>query len=247
MSAVVASFFALFWSMVLLSVVMLIAALFMCQLASQTLEDAGANDEFRAWLYHHYGTSSRASWTFFELTFSGGWPSYVRPLVEKLGWGYAVFFTIYISSVTFAMFRIITALFLKDTLKIAALDLDNSIHEKITEKELCMQRLADFFYAADASGDGVLTLEELDGVLADERVRAYLSTLELDAIKLRAVFGKQCGDSQVCIDDFVREAMHLKGAARSQDIAALHRDVEDLLSTLQGVRSELRVLGKATA
>lgn len=69
-----------------------------------------------------YGTTSRSFYTVFELTFSGGWPNYARNLVEDVHWAYAVFFFVYIIAVTFAMFRIITTLFLRDTLALASND-----------------------------------------------------------------------------------------------------------------------------
>lgn len=128
-SGVIASFVALFWSMVLLSIVMLIAALFLCQIVGESMEDPSADDDRKAWAYRFYGTSSRSTWTVFEFTFSGGWPTCARPLVEGFGAKYAVFFALYISAVTFAMFRIISALFLKDTLRAASLDFDTTIEE----------------------------------------------------------------------------------------------------------------------
>lgn len=123
-ATVSASFFALFWSMVLLSIVMLLAALGMCQAINTNLVDPGVDSETKLWSYRYYGTPSRALWTVFELTFSGGWPNYARVLVEKVSPLYAVPFAMYIAGIIFAMFRIITALFLKDTLSIAAADAD---------------------------------------------------------------------------------------------------------------------------
>ena len=55
----------------------------------------------------------------FEITHSGGWPLLVRPVLEKLGWGFAVPFLIYVTLVIFAVIRIVTALFLKETLTCA--------------------------------------------------------------------------------------------------------------------------------
>lgn len=112
-------------------------------------------------------------------------PNYARPLVEEVNAGYAAFFAVYIAGVTFAMFRIITALFLKDTLTVASADMEEMIHEKMRDKAAFAQKLLDFFMAADISGDGYLTVEEFDAILQDERVKAYLSILELDTFQTR--------------------------------------------------------------
>lgn len=179
------SFGALFWSMVLLSAVMLLAALFLCQALNATMLESGVDQATKSWIFRFYGTPSRAIWTVFELTFSGGWPSYARPMVEDVSAAYAVFFFIYISSVTFAMFRIITALFLKDTLGVASHDVELAIQEKMKEKHSYAAQLLEFFVAADTSGDGYLTIEEFENILKDEHVRSYLSYLELDHAQSR--------------------------------------------------------------
>lgn len=246
-SGVIASFVALFWSMVLLSIVMLIAALFLCQIVGESMEDPSADDDRKAWAYRFYGTSSRSTWTVFEFTFSGGWPTCARPLVEGFGAKYAVFFALYISAVTFAMFRIISALFLKDTLRAASLDFDTTIEEKMAEKRIYTQKLADFFYAADESGDGFLSLSEVEAVLEDERLRAYLATLELDAAKLRDLFSNEGEEAQISIADFVEQAMDLKGAARAQDLAALMRELLSMRPRLDGLESAFQALVKMHA
>mmetsp|Transcript_795 Transcript_795/g.1995 ORF Transcript_795/g.1995 Transcript_795/m.1995 type:complete len:160 (-) Transcript_795:169-648(-) len=144
-----------------------------------------------------------------------------------------------IAIVTFAMFRIITALFLKDTLRVAAMDIDSTIAEKINDQQHYTQNLADFFFAADSSGDGYLSIEELDAVLDDERLRAYLSTLDLDASKIKDLFVLNGSDS-ISIDDFVHGAMRIRGTAKSMDMAALLKDSADSKVRLQAIDSMLR-------
>merc|ERR1711933_614604 len=107
--------YSLFWSMVLLFVSMLMAALILTQIVNPYITEPGISRETVAWMFMHYGTAGRSLWTVFELTFSGGWPAYARRLVEEVGVGFAWFFALYISTVVFAMTRIITALFLRDT------------------------------------------------------------------------------------------------------------------------------------
>lgn len=91
---------------------------------SSSMVEEGLPSETKLWIYRYYGTPSRAYWSVFELTFSGGWPAYARTLVEDVSGWYALFFAVYIGGVVFAMFRIITALFLKDTLTVASSDME---------------------------------------------------------------------------------------------------------------------------
>lgn len=83
-----------------------------------------------------------------------------QTLVKDVSSVYAFFFVLYIACVTFATFRIITALFLRDTLCVATADTELMIQEKIREKESYAQKLRFFFEVADTNGDGVLTRED---------------------------------------------------------------------------------------
>merc|ERR1719188_2550932 len=122
-----------------------------------TLEETSSVDgPSKEWVYNMYGTSSKSLYTVFELTFSGCWPNYARKLVEDVSPFYAVFFVVYIVAVTFAMFRIITALFLRDTLALASSDAETAVQEKIKQRERYAAKLMDFFIAADTSADGFL-------------------------------------------------------------------------------------------
>merc|ERR1712087_451152 len=119
---IMSSFSSLGWSVVLLSVTQLIAALLLCQSLTSFVQDASNDFETRVWVNRMYGSSTKAYYTMFEVTLSGGWPNYVRPLVEKVSPWYAVFYLVYVVCVVFALIRIITALFLKSTLSVAAED-----------------------------------------------------------------------------------------------------------------------------
>merc|ERR1719491_570613 len=126
---------ALFWSMVLLAIVMLIGALSLCQLLNGSIIDDELSLGTRTWVNRYYGTPGNALWTMFEITFSGCWPNYARVLTEEVSSLYMIFFVFYISGVVFAMTRIITALFLKDTLAVASADADAQISNKMKEKQ----------------------------------------------------------------------------------------------------------------
>jgi len=232
-STVVASIFALFWSIVLLTVLMLMTALVLCDTLNGALSSGDIVGELAEWVYRYYGTPTMAFWSVFELTFSGGWPNYVRPLVEEVSPGYAVFFAIYIYIVVFSMFRIITALFLKDALAVAAADTESMIADKIATNEKTAQALLDFFVAADSSGDGCLTWGEFEDALQSEHVEAYLANLELDVTQSRRLFEMlDDGDQKVSAEEFVRGALRLRGTARSQDVVEVICDCKKVMKHL---------------
>eukprot|EP00443_Scrippsiella_acuminata_P002381 CAMPEP_0115298472 /NCGR_PEP_ID=MMETSP0270-20121206/68279_1 /TAXON_ID=71861 /ORGANISM="Scrippsiella trochoidea, Strain CCMP3099" /LENGTH=534 /DNA_ID=CAMNT_0002716157 /DNA_START=42 /DNA_END=1646 /DNA_ORIENTATION=+ len=247
LSTVAASFFSLSWSLVLLFITMLLAALILTQIINPFLSDSSIDSDTIYWLFKHYGTAGRSLWTVFEMTFSGGWPNYGRRLVEEVGVGFAFFFAVYITTVVFAMTRIITALFLKDTLAVAASDAELQMKEKEKEKKAYAARLLEFFNGADTSGDGKITFSEFQEFVTDPRVRTYLMTLELDASETENLFTMlDDGDGSVTAEEFVHGAMRLKGVARSQDVVSimhdstrLHKKVDKLQLSIEGLITRL--------
>eukprot|EP00971_Amphidinium_carterae_P064882 1285702-Amphidinium_carterae.1 len=134
----------------------------------------------REWAWEHYGTSSRAMYTMFEVTLSGCWPNYVRPLMNEISWWYASFFVIYVAFVVFAVIRVITAIFLKETLDAAGADAEMMVQEKAKKRAQYLEKLKAVFIMADVSGDGMVTEEEFNGILEKPIVRTLLQALELE-------------------------------------------------------------------
>jgi len=243
LSTVVASFYALLWSMVLLFITMLMAALVLTQIINPFIADPQMPGETVEWMFLHYGTAGRSLWTVFEITFSGGWPNYARRLVEEVSVGFAWFFAVYISTVVFAMTRIITALFLKDTLAVAANDAEMMIQEKTREKKAYAAKLLEVFEAADASGDGLITFEEFENFVNDPIVKTYLATLELDANETKNLFCMlDDGDGHVTAEEFVQGAVRLKGVARSQDVVSIMHDFTRMGRHIHALQSSIHEL-----
>merc|ERR550534_517839 len=128
----ISSIGSLFWSMVLLMILMYTFAVFLSQSLQYDLSELLAspgNEEMKLFLHNNYGTATKATWTMFEITFSGGWPTWVSPVVAEVSTAYTFIFALYVTVFVFAVTRIITALFLKDTLARAAEDTEMMLRE----------------------------------------------------------------------------------------------------------------------
>ncbi|CAJ1382276.1 unnamed protein product [Effrenium voratum] len=86
------------WSMVLLGVFMSMGALILATLLQDFLLNPDADETDREWIWMKYGTAYRASWTLYEITFAGNWPTNVRPVLEKVSQVYVIFFLLYITA-----------------------------------------------------------------------------------------------------------------------------------------------------
>eukprot|EP00435_Cladocopium_sp_Y103_P049767 s742_g15.t1 len=88
---------SLFWSMILLAVFMFVAALIISNLLQDFIEDPSQILEDRLWIWEHYGTAYRSLYTIYEVTFAGNWPTYARPVLNKVSQLFSIFFVAYIT------------------------------------------------------------------------------------------------------------------------------------------------------
>jgi hypothetical protein len=241
----IASMRALLWSLVFLVFAILLGALFLSfSLHDHMMEDGLPHDD-KLWLYKYYGDASRATYTLFEVTMAGCWPTYFRPLIEVVAGWYAIFVVLYVSIVVFALTRIIGALFLKETLLIASNDSESQGHEQRKRSKSYIEKLRRVFQAVDTSGDGRLSWEEFSRVMANPDVGVILKMFDVeisDAAELFSMLDLNLS-GEITFDDFLRGMTRMKGPARSVDIVTLmnahdkmYEKVKLLSIELSGVR-----------
>jgi len=220
---------SLCWSMVLLLVFMSMGALMMGNLLQDFVVSEEMDFEDRKWIFMRYGTAYRAMYTLFEITFAGNWPTSARPVLEKVSQAYVLFFVPYITLVVFAVIRVISAVFLKDTLDAAQNDAEQLVVDRLRKKAQYVAKLESIFLAIDDSGDGIISEERLNDILQNPKVAAYLETLELDLHEGVALFHLlDNGDGEVTLDEFIDGIMRCKGPARAIDQVAMHADIKSL-------------------
>jgi len=230
MKTTAASFVSLFWAMILMFLFVYGSAVFLCQVLQGPMRDTTIPLDLRMWIFRYYGSGSRSFWTLFEITFSGGWPNYARRLIEELHWGYALFFAVYVWVVIFAVTRVITALFLKDTMQVASEDSDSMLREHRARKEKSARKLQQLFSLIDETGDGAISLEEFKQMAHIPEVQMHFAALDLQIEEVCDLFSMlDAGNGQVNYDEFCAGIMRLKGQARSLDVVSTMRDCRVIL------------------
>merc|ERR1740121_1582103 len=199
---------SLLTGMALLAAMMLVSGILMCQSLTDTIRNPKEDLELREWSYKFYGNAARATYTMFEVTMAGCWPNYVRPLIVRFGAAYGIFFIFYVAWVVFAVIRLITAIFLKETMDAANADTEMLAASQMRKKQAYLSKLRLFFDEADASGDGLLDFTELETVLANPRVKTWLQVLGLEVHETKSLFRLlDNGDGLITVDD-LRQDMH---------------------------------------
>jgi len=242
LNTIAASCLAVCWGMVLLLIVQLMAAILLCQTLHDFIVDDTEDLSTRQWVNRKYGDGAKALWTVFEMTFSGGWPGFVTPIVEGVSPLYAFIFIPYVVVVVFAVIRIVSALFLKETLAQASQEAEQMVRDRMKDVENTLNNLNALFQAADTSGDGHLNLEELTALVSHERVKLLLGKLGVDAGDSEALFHVLDDDNSghVPREEFISGIKKVKGEARSMDLIPVANHTKQILKQLESLERHLR-------
>jgi len=235
------------WSLVFLGLVQLMGALFVSRFVHSFIVDPSQPLEDRLWANRMYGSAMKSYYTFFEITFSGGWPNYVRPLIEKVGVGYAAFFAVYIAGWVFAALRIVSALFIKETLAQASKDEESHATQKREEKRRIVRRFRRYFAQADTSHNGQVDADEFLKLFRDPEVRNWLDVHEIDGNDPQAVWQlMDTGREDINIKEFVDGLLRMRGPAKAQDVLAVKKHLVGLSGWCMRVDEKLEGLLQAS-
>jgi len=229
-NAIASSVAPFIYSMTVMFIFMVMLAILLAQTLQHFTLDESNSMAHRQWVYQHYGDGLRSLWTVFEFTFSGCWPNYVRPLVEDVSVVYAPIFAVYVTVVIFAMSRIISALFLKETLQHASTDTEMMVRDRSKATGNMEKNLIALFRTADTDKDGLLTQEEFSAILSHENIKLWLAMLGVDGSDASGLYEQLGGDVRgLPCDSFVYGVKRLKGEARAQDLIPLVNDCKKIL------------------
>eukprot|EP00929_Paragymnodinium_shiwhaense_P023407 TRINITY_DN14653_c0_g2_i2.p1 TRINITY_DN14653_c0_g2~~TRINITY_DN14653_c0_g2_i2.p1 ORF type:complete len:521 (+),score=109.85 TRINITY_DN14653_c0_g2_i2:866-2428(+) len=236
MNTLTSSMMALSWSAVLLGLIILASGILMAQLCLPFVSDESLDYELRVWVWRYFGSAARATYTMFEVTLSGCWPNYARPLIENVSSLFALFWVSYVILVVFAVIRIVSALFLTNTMKVAADDEEMMVQNKWKERDKYLGKLRRFFKMADTDGNGTLDKVEFDRMLDDPQISSWLTILGLEMHEIFSLFSVlDDGDGVISYEEFIGGCMRLKGNARAIDTVLLMHEqfkLNDAISEL---------------
>lgn len=243
---------SVFWSMLLLVIIMYVFAILFTQAASDYQvsidiggEDPGLDPPDAELLEYHWGSLGDAILTLY-MSISGGvsWFEVMRPLREVSSVWMFVFLA-YISFTYFAVLNVVTGVFCQSAIESTQYDQDAMIQAFLMNKQVYTNRFEALFKSLDTDNSGIITKDEFLDHIHDAKVQAFFASLELeasDAIQLFRMIDADEGvaDTGIDIEDFVVGCLRLKGNARSCDMArlmfenkALARDISELSEYLE--------------
>mmetsp|Transcript_14543 Transcript_14543/g.45723 ORF Transcript_14543/g.45723 Transcript_14543/m.45723 type:complete len:460 (-) Transcript_14543:20-1399(-) len=241
LGSIQASASALFWSSCLLLLIQMIVGLALHNLLTAYMSDPNMPDATRQQIYSYFGSFSRSMISMFELTLAN-WPQICWMLVNQVSEWYGLAVVLYKLVVGFAVLVVVTGVFLHETFKVASSDDDLMLVQKQRATKNHARKMERLFREADTSNDGIIDRDEFKKVLKIDKVRTWLSAMELEVSDPDLLFDfLDDGDEVLTVEELIGGVARLKGSARNIDVVALMHNVNklyDLVEELQqGVAS----------
>eukprot|EP00929_Paragymnodinium_shiwhaense_P118062 TRINITY_DN8968_c0_g1_i1.p1 TRINITY_DN8968_c0_g1~~TRINITY_DN8968_c0_g1_i1.p1 ORF type:complete len:697 (-),score=95.17 TRINITY_DN8968_c0_g1_i1:185-2275(-) len=218
---------SLFWAIVMILLVLLVFALYFVQsLASylQEATDSDYGDRWRTVITQRFGTVRDAMITLLEISCGHGtWYEYFELMSDtsEMTAFLFVFFNLFFAV---AVWNIVTSIFLENTLRKAQPDQETELFEKHKRDVEDAKELMGFILKADADASGMLSREEFNDFLKDDKFRAYFDMRGIDVKDANVFFDMlttSIENDEVDLESFVGSCLRVKGNATSIDLHSL--------------------------
>lgn len=189
-------------------------------------------------LQRYYGSVSRTIWTLLSAV-SGGddWQRFVDPL-SLAGSVYEFLFVVYICSVLFGLLNIVSGVFVHVAMQSSQMAREIAVDLALARKEILLREIVEAFLEADRDKSGSLSWPEFHEYMADEKVRAYFESLDIDVSCAQKIFDlidtEQAGD--VDLEEFVIGCLNYRGQAKTIDVITINKqtsEIQDRLGTIE--------------
>jgi len=212
---------SLFWTALLLLMIMYVFAIMFTQAATQALVER--NEEAPEFIERYYGTLARSVYTLF-LCITGGvsWEIVAEPLAQ-VHWAWLQLLLVYIAFTYFAVLNVVTGVFCQTAIESAVQDQDEVMAQLQAQQKSYVDQLTELFEDVDEDKSGELTIDEFEQLLDDERLAKYCASLDLTIDSAWALFKllDDDGSGSITAEEFVKGCLRLKGGARGIDLQLL--------------------------
>eukprot|EP00747_Dinoflagellata_sp_TGD_P125198 gnl/TRDRNA2_/TRDRNA2_174121_c1_seq9.p1 gnl/TRDRNA2_/TRDRNA2_174121_c1~~gnl/TRDRNA2_/TRDRNA2_174121_c1_seq9.p1 ORF type:complete len:347 (+),score=30.31 gnl/TRDRNA2_/TRDRNA2_174121_c1_seq9:107-1042(+) len=229
------SIHTLMWSFVLILFVQVGSGLLLSNLLQTYLNDDSVDVDDRIAVFQYFGTFERTIVTMFEIAMANWVPS-CRLLMKNLSTWFGIFYIVYRCMICFCIVRVVAAVFVTETKRIADADLELTARKRHMAKKEFLGHLSELFVELDHNGDGMLTRSEFDCLMEDETLAFFFNELDIPTKDLQGLFDMlDDGDGNIYLKEFFAGVQRVRGPARSIDIVTVLMSVRDISKQMESV------------
>lgn len=223
------AFQPLFWSVVLVMIILLIFGVFFTDgTVAYCVEHAATDNDATVKLRRYFGTLFSSTLSLY-MAMTGGedWATVYHAL-DLLPLEYRQLFLVFVTFAILALLNVVTAVFVGTAMQRSQHDAELMIQQELENKDEFVSTLQQVFDELDTNGSGALSFEEFEQHMNDEKITAYLRTLDINVSQVCTLFTLLDVDQtgEVDIDEFATGLLRLKGGATSMDMAVLRYQLE---------------------
>lgn len=252
-SSILQSMGALFWTSVLLMLIMYVFAVFVIQLVTEQVQMSGLEG---ALVSEEEAENLQLMTELFENVpiamvslyqgISGGidWGDLANPLANGISKWCLLLFCLYTAFFYFAVLNVVTGVFCNEAISASAKDQDHIMREELQRTTSVVNQFKRMFEEADENHDGMVTWTEFKDQVGDPRTQAMFKQLELDVGEARSLFKLLTSDDdgRVPLDRFVLGCLKFRGPAKGLEMGILQYKVEVMEKRLLSEIRELKAL-----
>jgi len=239
------SFVSLFWCFVMLAFLLYIFALIIIQgMAGVLLLKADElNDEEVKQIHDVFGSVPQTMLSLYQAVTGGDdWANFYR-VVQLTGQFYCVTFLFFTFFFQFALFNILTGVFVEKAVLASQPDRDDLILEQRKKHRKAVQEFRKLCRSVDTDRSGAISYNEFLESMSNELMVSYMASvgLEVHDVELffKSVAGCQSLDEEIEIEKFVEGCLAMKGSATALDMRKQMFDMESLTDKLRNIDEKM--------
>mmetsp|Transcript_6872 Transcript_6872/g.12149 ORF Transcript_6872/g.12149 Transcript_6872/m.12149 type:complete len:522 (+) Transcript_6872:58-1623(+) len=222
----------LFWTVVLLVVVLYISAVIMTQQIGHSTEIYGDYRKISGGWDHEelFGTVGRSMFTLMQVMTLDSWLSKVVRHVAVNQWYMIAFFCVFLLITTFGIMNILVSVIVEQTLAASSQNKQRMRVREEKAQKAELDSIKEIFLISDTDGSNSLDLEEFLAAVKNPEVQWRMKMLELPIQETTKLFGVLDGDGSQSLsyNDFIQGCAKLKGVAMSKDMLAVMSQADAL-------------------
>jgi len=233
---------SLLWSSVMVFFILLIfGVIFTEGSISYCVAHQALADDYTALLRGNFGTLSGSMLTLFQAMSNGADWGGVYDSLGPLSWQYRWVFIFFITFTFLALMNVVTAVFVESTMQRSLMDRESVVVDEMAARREFINSIAELFHELDVSGSGSISFEDMKEQFRQPAVGLYFASLGVDANQVGRLFELLDRDNSGTIDmeEFMTGCQHLRGEAKSLDMAIIRSDLQILLQGMTDLADQL--------
>lgn len=233
------------WLMLLAFSVIYVFSLVLTEGVWQSCREDSQREEL---LCKKFGTLTGSMLTLYQILYSGVLWGELWDEMTAWHWFFQFFYLLYVSFSVVILGNMMASFLFSLQKKVSKKEKENLIQSEIESKEEFVQQMNVVFREFDQNGNGAISWTEFQIALEDQRMHAFLSSLDLDISDAIGLFSVLDSDGTGAIEhsEFLLGCLRLRGGAKAVDMVRVQMEQEWMHQAMLTMRSMMQDLMKVS-